>query len=209
MEFNKLFGNATKFLNDYSTDYKGSRPTASFTGQYLFPSKEKTHEAKYLILHEPKTKDLDWISEIFPNLEFLHIIKSRSNYVSKLENIYGIKNLKKLHRLLISDVYIKNIEVDMSKIEYFELTFQEDRMINMTLINPSEKIDFYRIVGVSKNYDDKQIDNKSDNITIENLSFLKNVIQGNIYLNNVMDENFNFIRYTTDLEEFKNIINKV
>jgi hypothetical protein len=205
MDYNKLFGNATKFLNDYRTNYQGNRPLVSFTGQFLFPGKDKTAEAKYLILHEPKTKDLIWLSEIFPNIEFLHIMKTRRNYVSKLENINEIKNLKKLHRLHISDVFIESIEVDMSKIEYLELTCQEDKMINVTLTNPTEKIDFYRIVGVSKENDGSQLDNKSGNLTVKNLSFLKDVNKGNIYLKNVMDEDFNFIKYVNDLDEFKNM----
>jgi hypothetical protein len=113
MDYKKLFGNATKFNNDYTIYYNASRPEPRFSGQTLFPANDETLNAKYLMLHEPKTKNLDWIGEIFPNVEYLNIFSSRKNYKSKLENIDGINNLSKLKYLQIRDVYVPNIVVNI------------------------------------------------------------------------------------------------
>lgn len=203
MDLKKLFGTATKFVNDYSIAYSAKRPTPRFTGQFLFPSRDETKDAKYLMLHEPKTKNLDWISDTFPKVEYLSIFKTRDNYLSKLENVDGVHNLSNLKYLQILDVYVEDVKVDMESIKFFELTSnQRDRMINVIFTSSSEEIDYYRISGLSKDYEENSSDNKSDNITITNMSFLNLLKKGDIYLNNVMDENFNFVRYVNDLEDF-------
>lgn len=193
MDYKKLFGNATKFINDYNIYYHASRPQAGFSGQFLFPGNDETLNAKYVMLHEPKTKNLDWIHEIFSNVEYLKIFSSRKNYKSKLENIDGINSLSRLKYLQIIDVYVENIVVNMELIKFFELTSNEfERLINVTLTNASSEIDYYRIAGLSGTTADFS-GKDSANIKISNLSYLANIKEGQFYLNSILDENFTYI----------------
>jgi len=204
MDYKKLFGNATKFINDYTIYYHAHRPQPGFTGQSLFPGNDETLNAKHLMLHEPKTKNLDWIGEIFPNVEYLDIFSSRKNYKSKLENIDGINNLSKLKYLQIRDVYVKNIVVNMELIKFFELTSKDiERLINVTLTNVSSEIDYYRITGLSKELHDNFTLNDLANIKINNLSYLTNIKEGQIYLNSILDENFTYIKYVDKLVDLQ------
>jgi len=204
MDYKKLFGNATKFINDYTIYYDARRPQPGFTGQFLFPGNDETLNAKHVMLHEPKTKNLDWICEIFPNVEYLTIFSSRKNYKSKLENIDGINNLSKLKHLQITDVYVENIVVNMELIKFFELTSNEfERLINVTLTNASSEIDYYRIVGLSKELNDNFTLKDSANIKINNLSYLANIKEGQIYLSGILDENFTHIGYVDKLVDLQ------
>ena len=67
MDHKKLFGNATKFINDYTIHYHAKRPQPGFSGQFLFPSSAETLNAKYVMLHEPKTKNLDLLINSLSN----------------------------------------------------------------------------------------------------------------------------------------------
>ena len=204
MDYKKLFGNATKFINDYTIYYNASRPEPGFSGQFLFPANDETLNAKHLMLHEPKTKNLDWIGEIFPNVEYLNIFSSRKNYKSKLENIDGINNLSKLKYLQIRDVYVPNIVVNMELIKFFELTSKDlERLINLTLTNASSEIDYYRITGFSEELNDNFTLKDSSNIKINNLSYLANIKEGQIYLSGILDENFTYIRYVDKLVDLQ------
>ena len=51
MDYKKLFGNATKFINDYTIYYNASRPEPGFSGQFLFPANDETLNAKHLIFN--------------------------------------------------------------------------------------------------------------------------------------------------------------
>ena len=209
MDYKKLFGNATKFVNEYNITTSASRPRASFSGMFLFPGQAETKDAKYVMLHEPKTKNLEWISKVFPKVEYLTIFYSRKNYKSKLENITSLKKLKNLKYLQILDVHINEIEVDMQCIEFFELTAyppksyerdqRNDKKILVNLCNPSEKIIYYRIVS------DNLTGNPEVGITVNNLSYLSKIKSGDIYLICLLDEKEQFLLHLTDLYELKKL----
>ena len=207
MDHKKLFGNATKFINDYTIYYHAKRPQPGFSGQFLFPSSAETLNAKYVMLHEPKTKNLDWIHEIFPNVEYLEIFYSRKNYKSKLENIDGINSLSKLKCLQIRDVYVENVAVNMESIKFFELTSNDlGRLINVNLSNASSKLHYYRIVGLSKELNDNFTLNNLANIKINNLSYLANIKEGEIYLNSIIDENYTYIRDINKIVDLQKVL---
>ena len=207
MDHKKLFGNATKFINEYEIHYHAKRPQPGFSGQFLFPGSSETLNAKYVMLHEPKTKNLDWIHEIFPNVEYLEIFNSRKNYKSKLENIDGINSLSKLKYLQILDVYVENVVVNMESIKFFELTSNDlERLINVTLSNASSELHYYRITGLSKELHDNFTLNDLANIKINNLSSLANIKDGEIYLNNILDENHTYIKYVDKIVDLQNAL---
>ena len=207
MDHKKLFGNATKFINDYTIHHHAKRPQPGFSGQFLFPSSAETLNAKYVMLHEPKTKNLDWIHEIFPNVEYLKIFYSRKNYKSKLENIDGINSLSKLKYLQIIDVYVENVAVNMESIKFFELTSNDlGRLINVNLSNASSELQYYRIVGLSKDLHDNFTLNNLANIKINNLSYIANIKEGEIYLNSILDENYAYIKYIDKIVDLQKVL---
>ena len=92
----------------------------------------------------------------------------------------------------------------MELIKFFELTSNEfERLINVTLTNASSEIDYYRIAGLSKELNDNFTLKDSANIKINNLSYLANIKEGQIYLSGILDENFTHIGYVDKLVDLQ------
>ena len=103
MNVKKLFSNKTKCTLEID-QFNPNLPQAwsgKTDGNYLFPHNDiDCTPMKWLMLHDVKTNDLSWISDLFPNLEMLRIDFQKNQSLTSLN---GIELLSNLHALIIND----------------------------------------------------------------------------------------------------------
>jgi hypothetical protein len=99
-ELKKLFGNATYFYDSYREyDPTRSAQRRGGGGTPQFPTKgaENLSSAKWLWLSDPKTENLNWIADVFPNLEMIELEVDKGHSLKSLDGLEKLKNLKVLN----------------------------------------------------------------------------------------------------------------
>lgn len=99
-ELKKLFGNATYFYDSYREfDPTRSAQRRGGGGVPQFPTKGAgdLNNAIWLWLSDPKTENLNWLADVFPNLEMIELVMDKGHSLKSLEGLEKLKNLKILN----------------------------------------------------------------------------------------------------------------
>jgi len=96
-ELKKLFGNATYFYDSYREyDFTRNALRRGGGGAPQFPTKGAgdLNSAIYIWLSDPKTENLNWIADVFPNLEMIELVVDKGHSLKSLDGLEKLKNLK-------------------------------------------------------------------------------------------------------------------
>ena len=114
-QIKKLVGNYTQFTEEakeYKYGYGKGNKRGS--GNILWAANgADCTKAKWLELYDPKTEDLNWISDVFPNIEVLELAENKPQ---KLKSLNGIENLKNLKTIVVNSQFDKNTELEINSI---------------------------------------------------------------------------------------------
>ena len=97
-DLKKLFGNYTQFTKE-SKEYKYGYGNGNKRGlgNIYFPiNGVDCSSATWLELYDPKTSDLSWISDVFPNLKVLELAENKTKKLQSLDGIEKLSNLETL-----------------------------------------------------------------------------------------------------------------
>lgn len=140
------------------------------------------NEPIWLSLADPKTENLMWIAEVFPNLEMIELNSNRYKILNSLDGIQNLKNLKTLNinrNFGLNDLNIENINKTLTEIY---LNGGE-----MNLSNLSPKMNFLYLNGTK----------------ISNIPKLLEIDCNYLRLENVTDINENSRELTDFIGKFK------
>lgn len=95
-ELKKLFGNYTQFTKEFKEyQYGYGRGNKRGLGNIYFPvNGDDCTTASWLELYDPKTSDLNWIADVFPNLQVLELAENKSKKLQSLDGIEKLPNLR-------------------------------------------------------------------------------------------------------------------
>lgn len=114
-ELKKLFGNNTGFtegFREYSPGFNGDLRRGH--GLNYFPvNGADCNKAIWLGLDDPKTENLSWISDVFPNIEVLEL---RDNKPQTLISLDGIEKLKKLKSIVINPQFDREYKLTINQL---------------------------------------------------------------------------------------------
>ena len=160
-ELKKLFGNYTQFYLEYSEyQYGFGRGDKRGKGSNYFPvNGADCTKAKCLELFDPKTENLNWISDIFPNIEVLELKEKKSD---KLLSLDGIEKLNNLKTLIISSQFDKQGILSLNKINssikelYLWYTIVDfsilNEKMNFIYLHESKILNFDKLQSLNCNY---------------------------------------------------------
>jgi hypothetical protein len=114
-ELKKLFGNNTAFtegFREYAPGFNGDLRRGH--GLNYFPvNGADCNKAIWLGLDDPKTENLSWISDVFPNIEVLEL---RENKHQTLFSLDGIEKLEKLKSIVINPQFDREYKLTINKL---------------------------------------------------------------------------------------------
>jgi hypothetical protein len=117
-ELKKLFGNNTAFtegFREYAPGFAGASRRGH--GFHYFPiNGVDCNKAIWLGLDDPKTENLDWISDVFPNIEVLEL---RDNKQQKLCSLDGIEKLENLKSIVINPQFDREYKLTINKLNSY------------------------------------------------------------------------------------------
>jgi len=99
-DLKKLFGNGTYFDDSYREfDPTRNAQRRGGGGVPQFPTNGAgdLSSAIYLWLSDPKTENLNWLADVFPNLEMIELVVNKGHSLKTLEGLEKLKNLKVLN----------------------------------------------------------------------------------------------------------------
>ncbi|MFC5192897.1 hypothetical protein ACFPIK_14065 [Algoriphagus aquatilis] len=114
-ELKKLFGPYTQFqlkYREFTPGFNGQKNRGMGMPQYPLKGVDCS-KAIWLQIADPKTEDLNWISEIFPNIEMLEL---DSNKEGKLKSLDGIEKLPSLKALNINPKFDPENKILVNKL---------------------------------------------------------------------------------------------
>lgn len=160
-DLKKLFGSYTQFTKEckeYNHGY--GKGNSRGLGNIYYPyNGADTSEAKWLELFDPKTTDLNWISDVFPNLEVLELSQNKTK---KLQNLDGVENLPNLKTIISNSQFdiegnIRINKIGNSVIELYlwytniDLTIINQEM-NFLFLHETRIENFKKIESINCNY---------------------------------------------------------
>ena len=185
MDTKKLIGDNTQFTEE-AKEYKYGfgRGNNRGSGTIHWPAKgADCSKAKWLELYDPKTENLSWISEVFPNIEVLELAYNKPQ---KLKSLDGIEDLKNLKSIIINSQFDKNTELTIksinSSVKELYLWYTK---IDFNIINDDMNFIYLHYTQVS------------------NLDSIKNINCNYLKLKNIMSESGNKIDIDNFYGEFK------
>lgn len=160
-DLKKLFGSYTQFTKECKEyKYGFGKGNSRGLGNIYYPyNGVDTSEARWLELFDPKTSDLSWLVDVFPNLEILELSQNKPKKLQTLDGVEKLPNLKtiisnsqfdiegniRINQLgsSVEELYLWYTQIDLSILnqEMNFLYFHETRIEN-----------FKKIQSISCNY---------------------------------------------------------
>jgi hypothetical protein len=160
-QLKKIIGNYTQFTEDVKEyQYGFGKGNKRGSGNILCAGNgADCSKAKWLELYDPKTEDLSWISDVFPNIEVLELAENKPQKLKSLDGIEGLKNLKSI---IVNSQFDENCQLEIKNLSptinelylwYTKLDFNIlNNQMNFIYLHENQVTNFDKIKSINCNY---------------------------------------------------------